>query len=59
VKQRNTNSLLWNKDKCASFWVTRILLGKKRKKERKKEKRKKGKRTALSHHCVPTALPEA
>lgn len=32
---------------------------KKKRKEKKKEKRKKGKRTALSHHCVPTALPEA
>lgn len=30
VKQRNTNSLLCNKDKCSSFWVTKIPLKKKK-----------------------------
>lgn len=31
MKQRNTNSLLYNKDKCASFGVTKIPQKKKKK----------------------------
>ena len=44
VKQKNTNPLLWNKHKCASFQVTKISLKK---------------RPEFSKHSVPIPTSKA